>query len=469
MKSISFKQIPWMEDPFSFYRRFCQRKPGVLLESARLSAQTGRYSIAANDPFLVLRCENGELSLRHLRSGKREKHSGSPFRLLRKLLKKYSLPDRPGWPPFAGGAVGYVGYECKNWLEPRSSSRPKPNVFPDLYFLFFDHGMVWDHEKKQTYWFGCGKQPSGLRRLTARADHEKVRKNSVSSMKLECSFTEREFERAVQKTKKYIKRGDIFQANLAQRFAFNLEKNPEEIYAALRAINPSPFFGILDAEDFSIVSGSPERLLKLRGRQMETRPIAGTRRRGKNAKEDSRLALELLLSDKERAEHVMLVDLERNDLGRVAEYGSVNVDELMALEDDSHVKHIVSNVRGTLRRGLGAVDAFSAFFPGGTITGAPKIRCMQIIEELEPVTRGPYTGSLGYFSFTGNMDFNILIRSLVLKGKRAYLHVGAGIVADSEPKKEYHETLYKAQAILSAVFGCGQVRAYFRQNGVSAV
>ena len=201
---------------------------------------------------------------------------------------------------------------------------------------------------------------------------------------------------------------------------------------------------------------------------METRPIAGTRWRGKNPREDSRLGMELLLSDKERAEHIMLVDLERNDLGRVAEYGSVTVNELMTLEDYSHVKHIVSNVRATLRQDLDAVDAFCAFFPGGTITGAPKIRCMQIIEELEPVARGPYTGSLGYFSFTGNMDFNILIRSLVISGKKAYLHVGAGIVADSKPKKEYHETLYKAEAVLSAVFGEKKVREFLRQRGIAS-
>jgi anthranilate/para-aminobenzoate synthase component I len=233
-------------------------------------------------------------------------------------------------------------------------------------------------------------------------------------------------------------------------------------------VNPSPFFGLFEAGDFSIVSGSPERLLRLDGRTLQTRPIAGTRRRGRDPRQDRELSAELLLSEKERAEHVMLVDLERNDLGRVCEFGSVHVDELMALENYSHVKHIVSNVRGMLREDLDACDALAACFPGGTITGAPKVRCAQIIDELENVARGPYTGSLGYFSFTGDMDFNILIRSLVVKDGFASLHAGAGIVSDSDPTREYHETLHKAEGVLEAVFGAEKVREFLRGRGLAA-
>ncbi len=235
-------------------------------------------------------------------------------------------------------------------------------------------------------------------------------------------------------------------------------ESAREIYGNLRAINPSPFFGLLETDGFALVSGSPERLVCLKNDVLETRPIAGTRPRGANPSEDDAKSLELLLSAKERAEHVMLVDLERNDLGRVAEYGSVEVDELMAIEDYSHVKHIVSNVRAVLRKELGAVDAFQALFPGGTITGAPKLRCLEVIDALEPVARGPYTGSLGYFSFDGAMDFNIIIRSLFLKNGRAYLGAGAGIVADSDPEKEYDETLHKAEAVLRAAFASKKER-----------
>ena len=486
---IDCQKIPWIEDPFSFYRAFKDATPSVLLESARTTPRTGRYSIVAKDPFLILRYEQGGLFLEDPCSGKKGTSGKNPFVFLKHLLEKYASPaspagrptrEGPPLPPFATGAIGFVGYECKDLLELRAAGRvAKPRILPDMYFLFFDRCLVWDHEAKDL--FLCVYQHARTKKFPLRAfqqDIERARQVQKKfaerkktfipqrPMRLECSFNEREFMQAVTGVQKYIRHGEIFQANLAQRFSFPIEKEPDQIYARLREINPSPFFGVLDAKDFQIVSGSPERLLKLEGRTLETRPIAGTRARGKNRREDRRLALDLLLSGKERAEHIMLVDLERNDLGRVAEYGSVTVDEWMALEDYSHVKHIVSNVRGVLREGLGPVDALRAFFPGGTITGVPKIRCMQIIEELEPVVRGPYTGSLGYFSFTGNMDFNILIRSLAIRDHRAFLHVGAGIVADSEPKKEYHETLYKAEAVLSAVFGEKQVRSFFRRCGL---
>ncbi len=469
-RPFASKALPWPGDPFETYLRFKTNSPAVLLESAR-EGGTGRWSIAANDPFLTLEYARGRTMLR---SGSKVQTSRrDPFAVLKNLLKEHAFEGPPGLPPFATGAIGYAGYECQTLVEPRAGLKTaKPREFPDLYFLFFDRCAVWDHMKREVVLCARGGEAELLRfekewrsclgRRVPRA------KKASGAMTLESSFDEESFARAVERAKRYIREGEIFQANLAQRFSFPLQEKPEAVYAALRRINPSPFFGVLDAGEFQIVSGSPERLLKLEGASLETRPIAGTRRRGADAREDARLGAELLLSEKERAEHVMLVDLERNDLGRVAEYGSVAVDELMALEDYSHVKHIVSNVRGTLRRGLDAVDAFKAFFPGGTITGAPNIRCMQVIEELEPVARGPYTGSLGYFSFTGNMDFNILIRSLVIRDKKAALHVGAGIVADSEPRREYHETLYKAEAVLSAVFGASRARSFLRKRGAHA-
>lgn len=255
----------------------------------------------------------------------------------------------------------------------------------------------------------------------------------------------------VEKAKSYISEGDIYQANLAQRFETGFDGDPFELYLRLRAINPSPFSGFLKFRDLAIVSSSPERLVKVEDDRIETRPIAGTRPRGKTVEEDHLLARDLLLNEKEKAEHLMLVDLERNDLGRICESGSVRVTDLMFLEKYSHVAHIVSNIQGTLKPGTAVPDILRAVFPGGTITGCPKVRCMEIIDELEPVARGPYSGSLGYIGFARYMDLNIVIRSVVVKDGRAYFHAGAGIVADSDPEREYQETLDKAAAMMAAL------------------
>jgi anthranilate/para-aminobenzoate synthase component I len=253
----------------------------------------------------------------------------------------------------------------------------------------------------------------------------------------------------VERVKEYIAAGDIFQANLSQRVSARInDKKPLDLYKILREINPSPFAGFFDFGEYHIVSSSPERLIRIKDGIIDTRPIAGTRPRGKNGKEDEAMRAELLLNKKERAEHIMLIDLERNDLGRVSEYGSVRVDELMITEDYSHVIHIVSNITGKLAAGKDCFDAIKAAFPGGTITGVPKVRCMEIIDELEPVRRGPYTGSIGYIGFSGNMDLNIIIRTFVIKDGMAYVQAGAGLVADSDPELEYFETLKKAEALI---------------------
>ena len=499
------KRVDVFEDPLKIYRCLRDgRSPSVLLESARISQKTGRYSFIAKNPFLIMEAMGSRISLSSF--GQKEVLRGDPFQILRRILDQYASEPKPGCPPFTGGAIGYFGYEAKNYVEPTLTRRVKEGaMLPDIYLLFFDEGLALDHEAQALYFFvnvQAGKNLTqsyryGSERL-ARLERDFKKKwndadyaghvsqgvhgreggrflfqNRMVGLErfrplLDSSLTGGEFIEKVDRIQRVIREGEIFQANLSQRFSFPLDEDPLEVYEKLRVVNPSPFFGYLDALDFQILSGSPERLIKLEDRRLETRPIAGTRMRGKNKKADDALSMDLILSPKERAEHIMLVDLGRNDMGRVAEYGSVSVDEMMVIENYSHVKHIVSNIRGVLRHGLDAVDAFKAFFPGGTITGAPKIRCMEILDELEPIERGPYTGSLGYFSFTGNMDFNIIIRSLIAKEGIGFMYAGAGIVADSVPQKEYEETLYKAEGLLTAVFGEAQIRSFFARCGVAS-
>ena len=459
---FSIKKTDFWAEPLAVYSALRVRgAASVLLESLKPAAQapaTSRYSIAAFSPFMTF-----------------ESGASDPFLAMKRLLRKFSFRAPTDFPPFVGGAIGYFAYEAKRHVEPKLSWRvfSGPHL-PEAYFLFFKEGFVFDHQKRSVFIFAASVArmtalEKQLCQVSQNKNAAKPPRMAAETSRIERSFRREEFVEKVLAAKRYIQRGDIFQANLSQRLEFGLRSEPLAVYAALRRVNPSSFFGFLDAGDFQIISGSPERLVKMQNGVLETRPIAGTRSRPRGASRDAAMSLELLLNEKERAEHVMLVDLERNDMGRVAEYGSVSVDELMAIEDYSHVKHIVSNVRGTLRKGLDGVDVLKAFFPGGTITGAPKVRCMEIIDELEPVARGPYTGSLGYLSFSGNLDFNILIRSLVIQNKKAALHVGAGIVADSDPEKEYDETLYKAEAVLSAVFGAEKTRRFLRGSGVAAI
>ncbi len=443
---MNLREIPYKGDAFELYLSL--RRPGipsVLLESVQNFGKAGRYSIIAVNPSRIVRSSTD---------------SPDPFLETRRILQaKYSQPV-PGAPPFLGGAIGFMSYETNRRIEPTLRAPEKDFLgLPDVYWLFFDEGVVLDHWMNKAVIFGKMKFRPIKRKIIPR--YRELPKN------IECLPGREQFMKNVKKAKDYIRKGDIFQANLSQCFRFPQKEDALSTYAKLRKVNPSPYFGFLDAGDFQILSGSPERLLKLEEGTLETRPIAGTRPRGKSAREDLKLASELILNEKERAEHVMLVDLERNDLGRVARYGSVSVDEFMVLEDYSHVKHIVSNVRGVLRDGLDAVDALKSFFPGGTITGTPKVRSMEIIAELEKTARGAYTGSLGYLAYNGNMDFNILIRSFVIKSGMAHVQVGAGIVADSDPKKEYDETLHKAKALFSAVFGEKRAGELCRRLGLT--
>lgn len=474
------EERPFLGAPADVYRALAVAgRPSVLLESARPQGPTGRYSLVAGDPFLIFESKGRRVRL-HAR-GASESFDADPLAELEKLLKLFSSPAHDAHAHFTGGGVGYFGYELKNLLEPHPGRRPKDDLgLPESYLLFFDEGVVFDHFRKSIFLFSNvrtggdaeKRYKAGLLRLTAlkkkveacfgaRAAGRGPASQAPRPLKIRMNLSRASFIQKAESIKRHIAAGDIFQANLSQRFEFPAAGSAFGMYERLRAMNPSPFFGFLDGLDFQIISGSPERLIKLERGVMETRPIAGTRPRGKSAEEDRALSRELMLSEKERAEHIMLVDLERNDMGRVAEYGSVRTNELMRIEDYSHVKHIVSNVRGALRPGLGPVDVLKAFFPGGTITGAPKVRCMEILDALEPTARGPYTGSLGYLGFNGSMDLNIIIRSLVVTRKKAYLQVGAGVVADSSPEREYDETLYKAEAVLKSLFGEGATERFF--------
>lgn len=456
----------------------------VLLESARVHEKIGRYSFVTADPYLTFRSrgESVELSLPATPRGKygrRATMNRRPLLKLRELMSNYRTETVAGLPPFTGGAVGFFSYDFVRQFEKVPAGSTRDLDVPEACFLFVDMVIAFDHIDCKTWIIvnpGAREQEMGFRRpepgqwsglydeaaerieaiharLVQKSGQQTAdRPASSRPLLLNPQMTREAFESMVTRCKEYIAAGDIYQANLSQRFSAPLSgADPLHLYRALRTVNPSPFAAYCDFGDLKLVSSSPERLVRLRNRIADTRPIAGTRRRGESSTETQELTRELLANEKERAEHIMLLDLERNDLGRVCSYGSVRVDEMMVVEDYSHVIHIVSNVRGELLEGRDAFDLMRAVFPGGTITGVPKVRCMEIIDELEPVARGPYTGSIGYFANTGDMDMNIIIRTFVVKDDVAYVQTGAGIVADSDPGREYFETLQKAEALRKAL------------------
>ncbi len=464
-------------------------RPGgypVLLESSRVNDRTGRYSFVTADPYLIFKSRGDalELILPSVPAGKYGRRAAlkrKPLLKLRELLNNFRTGRLPGLPPFTGGAVGFLSYDFVHQFEKLPRTADSDLDIPDAYFIFVDLVVAFDHVLNKVWVIvnpGAREQELGFRRpepgqwgvlydracerlaatiakldaATAQSNVSVEGQQAGTRVDLVPNLTRVEFESMVRRCKEYIAAGDIYQANLSQRLSASIgNADPLRLYKSLRTINPSPFAAFLDFGDLQLVSSSPERLIRLREGIADTRPIAGTRRRGGDHAETRELSVELLTNEKERAEHIMLLDLERNDLGKVCEYGTVVVDEMMVIEDYSHVIHIVSNVRGKLTPGRDAFDLVRAVFPGGTITGVPKVRCMEIIDELEPVARGPYTGSIGYFSNTGNMDLNIVIRTFVVKGETAYIQVGAGIVADSDPAGEYFETLQKAEALKKAL------------------
>jgi len=455
--------------PVSAFLAVAAKEPDAcLLESVERGEQIGRFTFVGARPYMQIRARGQQITIQ--RGKRKENFQGNVFEVLKQQLRKHRPASVPGLPPFTGGAVGYFAYDVVRNLENIGEHAKDDLSIPDCILMFFDRLLAFDHLRHQIHIIAMAdvssesprraydravadiavlekKLERGLRPL-----HWKTiaaRKNP--KLKVHTGADQKKFAQIVNRAKEYIAAGDIFQVVLSQRLDFVPEIAPFDIYRALRAVNPSPYMYFLRMGDMHILGSSPEMLVRATGSKLEYRPIAGTHPRGTNEAEDLRLEQQMLHDEKERAEHVMLVDLGRNDLGRVSEYGSVKVNDLMYVERYSHVMHIVSALEGKLRSGMDALDAFAACFPAGTLSGAPKVRAMQIIEELEPTRRGVYGGSILYADFAGNLDSCIAIRTMLMKGKRAYLQAGAGIVADSDPAKEYQESLNKARAVIRAV------------------
>ena len=449
---------------------FYQNKYSFLLDSGRGEKKTARYSFLGGNPFLCFKYQNGKTTV--WKDGETLSKQSDPIKSITALFEEYKTAYFSYLPHFFGGGIGYFSYDLAHYLEPLTGKIKRDTLhLPDIHFIFVDEIVAIDHFEKKIK-FIClaktrGKQIgqiyyNSILRLADRInqyDLSSSRGKSFNNRKkivieketLLSNISKKEFEDMVRKAKTYIKEGEIYQANLSRRFEAGFDGDPLILFKDLQKINPSPFSAFLKFDDFFIVSSSPERLVKVYQDRIETRPIAGTRPRGITLNEDKLLSNELLLSEKEKAEHLMLVDLERNDLGKLCKYGSVKVNEFMTLERYSHVWHIVSNITGNLKNNVTLEAILKACFPGGTITGCPKIRSMEIINEIENISRGLYTGSLGYIGFSGEMDLNIIIRTILIKNERAYFHVGAGIVADSEPEQEFYETYNKAEAMLIAI------------------
>jgi anthranilate synthase component 1 len=457
-----------LETPVSAYLKLAARKKySFLLESVEGGEKIGRYTFLGADPFLIVTASGDRIEIR--RNGRTTRRRGNLFEVLPELTAQFRPAGGEGLPPLTAGAVGYIGYDLVRLLEPRVPPFRKNDVkTPDAVFLFFSTLLAFDHVKHQIHaianvmvdeWKGklkkgyrdACKRIEAIERALARP--ARVPKSKVAPERIELkSNTGRErYCEAVEKAKEYILAGDIFQVVLSQRLEMKPRVEPFQIYRALRMVNPSPYMFYLHLDDTVVLGSSPEMLVKVEGRRVEYRPIAGTRRRGATEEEDKALAADLLADEKELAEHVMLVDLGRNDLGRVCEYGSVHLPEFKIIEFYSHVMHIVSSVLGKLRDDQDSFDALAACFPAGTVSGAPKVRAMEVIAELEPTRRGVYSGSVMYFDFSGYLNSCIAIRTMVMRGNKAYLQVGAGIVADSQPENEWDETMNKAGALLKAV------------------
>jgi anthranilate synthase component 1 len=439
------------ETPVSAFLKLRGDGPAFLLESAEQGQRVGRYSFIGFRPRRVVRWSLGD--------------PGDPYALAAAEVARSRQAPLPDLPPFAGGAVGYFGYDLVRTVEPLGEPRPDPLGLPDLALMLSDALVVFDHLKhtvsvlanvyaeddvEASYAAACEAIAAVRERLAgpvprAAAHAPRPMPEFASNMPRE------RFEAIVARIVEYVHAGDAFQVVPSQRWSAPVPVEAFSIYRGLRAVNPSPYMYFLDFEDFQVAGASPEPLLTVTGRRASTRPIAGTRPRGATPDDDARIARELLDDPKERAEHVMLVDLGRNDLGRVCEYGSVEVDEFMAVETYSHVMHIVSSVTGRLREDVSAVDALRAVLPAGTLSGAPKVRAMQIIDELEPVKRGGYGGAVGYLSYTGDLDTAIHIRTVVVRDGVAHVQAGGGTVADAKPDYEFRESEAKAQAVLRAV------------------
>lgn len=455
--------------PVSAFLAVAAKEPAAfLLESVERGERIGRYTFLGARPYMQVRACGHDVVVHRGKS--REPHQGSVLQIVKHLLRQHRPATLPDLPPFTAGAVGYFAYDTVRQLEKIGEHADNDLSLPDCVLMFFDRLLAFDHLRHQIHIIATAdvsrESPrraydralgdiaileKKLARGVRPANWREASPGHKAKLKVHAGTSRKRFMGSVERAKEYIAAGDIYQVVLSQRLDFVPEVAPFDVYRALRTVNPSPYMYFLRMGDTHVLGSSPEMLVRVTGRNLEYRPIAGTHPRGRDEAEDARLEQQMLQDEKERAEHVMLVDLGRNDLGRVSEYGSVKVRDLMYVERYSHVMHIVSALEGTLRKELDALDAFAACFPAGTLSGAPKVRAMQIIEELEPVRRGIYGGSVLYADFAGNLDSCIAIRTMLMKGKHAYLQAGAGIVADSDPLREFQECMNKAQAVLKAV------------------
>jgi|UniRef100_A0A7C3V9J6 anthranilate synthase component 1 len=455
-----------LETPVSAYKKLRNQGPSYLLESVEGGEKWGRYSFLGFNPSLILECRNRRVTLNRRGTLEPLDPEIDPFQHLRRVLQGYSAVNTPGLPRFWGGLVGYLGYDMVRFIERLPELTP-PIPMPEARLVLADHVLIFDNLRQTIKVVVlCHLTPDvSLRRQynqTVAEIHDIIERlrqpvphgrsvPTAAGEGLSSNLTQEEFEAIVVKAKEYIAAGDIIQVVLSQCFATPLTQDPLDLYRALRCINPSPYMFFLDTGDLKLVGASPEVLVRLEGNHIIYRPIAGTRPRGATPEEDQALEADLLADPKERAEHIMLVDLGRNDVGRVSAIGTVRVPELFTVERYSHVMHLVSQVEGELAAGQDGISLLASTFPAGTVTGAPKVRAMEIIEELEPTRRGPYAGAVGYLGFSGNLDFCITIRSFTIYHNRVFLQVGAGIVADSDPTREYQETVNKAKALMRAL------------------
>lgn len=453
------------ETPVSAYLKIrAQSSYAFLFESVVGGEQIGRYSFLGVDPFLIFRSCGAKIAIEDAGTGQVREFEGDPIAELRGLLARYRSQRVEGFPRFTGGAVGYVSYDAVRLIERIPKTVEDDLLMDDVLLMFFDSVLAFDnvthkvHVMVNVHTAGdlAANYAEAVERIDALIETlarpvDAVMKPGTSSCAVTSNTSKEAYMDIVARCREYIVAGDIFQVVPSQRFAMDVSVDALAIYRALRTVNPSPYMFHVDLKDHQLVGASPELLVRVEDGVVQVRPIAGTRWRGKTAAEDRALARELLTDEKERAEHIMLLDLGRNDIGRVSRFNSVRVTEQMAIERYSHVMHIVSNVRGELLDEVDALDALFACYPAGTVSGAPKIRAMEIIDEMETTRRGPYAGAVGYIDFAGNLDTCIAIRTMLIKDGKAYVQAGGGVVFDSDPEYEYHETVNKARALFRAV------------------
>jgi para-aminobenzoate synthetase component 1 len=458
---LHLRRLPYAADPLPAFATLAGEPGAVLLQSALPHARYGRHSLWSARPFATLVARGDDVVL--TRGGREERRTGDPFQVLAALLDELRQPPENLPVPFAGGLIGYFGYDLGRWIERVPRQARKDDGFPDLWLGAYDTAVCLDHAAEEAALVGqdgCDARAAVDGRMADLADAfwagadaaGPERGTPPGDAPLTGNFTREAYLAAIARVREHIARGDLYQVNLSQRFETVTPAAPFDLYRRLGAASPAPFAAYLNlGGGLAVASASPERFLLLDGRRVETRPIKGTRPRGATPGEDARLRDELEASEKDRAELVMIVDLERNDLGRVCEPGSVEVTEPRVLETYAQVHHGVATVRGTLRAGAGPVDLLRATFPGGSITGAPKVRAMELINALEPTQRSVYTGAIGYLGFDGRMDLSIAIRTLLVEGARVTFQAGGGIVADSDPAAEYEETRVKALGMMKAL------------------